>query len=283
MFDVKPVRVERKQPSERARYRTPWVPFPEGVETVLTMRDLIARPHEGRPLNLALTGEANFGKSHLLDFFADHYPDLPDAEVPQVQILHVETPAKADGAALVRELMREMGSPYIKRDPLDELIQKFCVRASSLRVLMIIIDEFSNGAWGRREASLTLIHALRSISNRLRRPIVIAGTRSLNDILRNDPQLSERFIRHELPRWTEREAVMRLVKTFERSLELPLCPDLTESDRADSVMQYAGPKLGRIAILLREAELIARQRQAAFVDPEDLEKAASLLPGTLAA
>ena len=196
MFDVQPQRVERESPSPRARFKTPWVPYPAVARALKTMRDLIARPHEGRPLNLALIGAPNFGKSHLVDFFADHYPDLPDREIPQIQVLRIDTLPRADGPALVRELMREMGCRYIQRDPLDELIQKFCVRAEPLEILMIIIDEFSNGHWGRLEASQILIHAVRSISNRLRRPIMLAGTEKLEDVLRNDPQLSERCIRN---------------------------------------------------------------------------------------
>lgn len=280
MFDVRPVRVERPQPSARARFQTPWVPFPTGGEALRVMRKLLGRPHEGRPLNLALIGDADFGKSNLLDFFVDHYPDQPDADPPQVQILHIDMPAKADGAALVRELLNRMGSAVNRRDPLDELVRKFCVRAESLRVLMIVIDEFNNGAWGRREASMTLVHAVRVLNNRLGRPFVIAGTPELDDILRNDSQLNERFFRIQLPRWDRTEDVMNLIATFALKLSVPLCTELSEHDRAAAVMEIAGPKLGRIAILLREADRLAVSEKAEWISKDHLARTSKWLPGS---
>jgi hypothetical protein len=279
-FLVNPVRVERDVPSERARFQDPWVPYPAGIEAVKAMAGLIKRPHEGRPQNLAIVGEPNFGKSHLLDYFVDHYPDLPDAPFPRVQVLAIDTPAKADGAALVRELMSAMGARYNSREPLDELIRKFCIRAESLQILLFILDEFNNGAWGRRDAAMTLIHAVRSISNRLRRPIVIAGTTALDEVLRNDGQLNERFRRIHLPRWTETQDVMDLLTTFEQSLNMPKASGLGSAPLCEVVINITGPKLGRIACLLREAKRIALASNAECIDKIHLHAAAPLLPGS---
>jgi hypothetical protein len=180
-----PVRVERPEPSARARFRDPWVPYKAGTEVLAAMSELLSRDSQGRPRGLALIAEPNFGKSHLLDYFADCYPDIEEDE-PRIQVLHVETPPKADGAALLRVLLEEMGATFNVRSPIDVLLHKFCVRAKSLRVLMIIIDEVTNGNWGRREAAVTLVHTIRSICNKLGRPVVIAGTSRLDDLLRND-------------------------------------------------------------------------------------------------
>ena len=123
-FDTLPVRVERPTPSPQARFQAPWVPFPEGVEAIKTMKALIGRPNEGRPLNFALIGDPNFGKSHLLDYFVDHYPEVDYEETTRLQIVRLDMPAKADGSALVREILRAMGAPYVRKEPLDEMIAK---------------------------------------------------------------------------------------------------------------------------------------------------------------
>lgn len=274
-----PVRVERATPSARARFKVPWVPYQAGTEVLKAMSDLLGRPSQGRPPGIALIAEANFGKSHLLDYFADCYPDLEEDD-PRIQILHAETPPKADGAALLRELLGTMGATFNTRSPLDVLLNKFCVRAKSLRVLMIIIDEITNGAWGRREASVTLVHTIRSICNRLGRPVVIAGTSALDDLLRNDAQLSERFRRMRLPAWTDVETAADLIATFEETLEMPEPSNLATETITSLIVQHsAGGKLGRIAELLRDAARIAKRENARSITKEHIDAAALLQVG----
>ena len=280
VFDLAPQRVERPTPSEAARFQTPWVPFPEGVEALKLMKTLIGRPDEGRPLNFALIGEPNFGKSHLIDFFVDHYPEVKFDRGARLQIVRLDMPAKADGSALVREILRTMGAPYVRKEPLDEMIAKITVRAKLLGVLMFVIDEFNNGHWGRKDAAHTLLHAVRSIGNRTQRPFVLAGTPVLEDVLRNDGQLNERCIRRSLPQWTNQQSVLNLLKTFEARLSRPLCPEVTEEKRAQRVWDLAGSKLGRIAILLREAERRVVESGKPHIAIEDLNAVANLLPGS---
>ena len=274
-----PVRVDRATPSTRARFQVPWVPFAEGTQVLKAMSDLLGRESQGRPPGIALIAEPNFGKSHLLDHFADSYPDIEDDE-PRIQVLHAETPPKADGSALLRELLRVMGAKFNTRSPIDVLLDKFCIRAKSLRVLMIIIDEITNGNWGRREASLTLVHTIRSICNRLGRPVVIAGTTALEDLLRNDAQLSERFRRMKLPAWTDVNATADLVATFEESLAMPKPSDLATQATTELIVKHSGGgKLGRIAELLRGAARIAKREGASSITQAHLEEAALHLVG----
>lgn len=280
VFDAKPQRVERPEPSENARFKTPWVPFPEGVKALQLMRTLIGRPDEGRPLNFALIGDPNFGKSHLVDFFVDHYPEIKYDRGARLQIVRVDMPAKADGPALVREILRTMGAPYVRKEPLDEMIAKITVRARLLGVLMFVIDEFNNGHWGRRDAANTLLHTVRSIGNRTQRPFVLAGTPDVENVLRNDAQLNERCIRQSLPLMETQQSMLDLLKTFEARLARPLCPDLDEEKRAQLVWDIAGSKLGRIAILLRQAEAHAAAKGKSSIGAEDLRAAQALLPGS---
>jgi len=268
-----PIRVDRTLPSANATFKTPWVPYPAGIDVLKAMASLIGRENEGRPQGLALIGQPNFGKSHLLDHFVDSYPDIEEG-FPRIQVLCAETPAKADGGALLRELLRNMGATFNVRSPLDELMDKFCVRAQSLRVLMIVIDEFTNGHWGRHDAAMSLVHTLRSISNRLGRPIVIAGTDKLNDVLRNDDQLSERFRRMRLPEWNDTQAVADLLTSFEATFDMPEPSNLGTAGIANKVSELGQRKLGRITVMLREAHRIAQKAGARRVELSHIEAAA---------
>ncbi len=279
-FPINPRRVERKTPSGMAKFNEPWIPYPVGMQAIKDMAALMKRPHEGRPLNLALIGEPNDGKSHLLDFFVDQYPDVRDEDIPRIQILSVEMPHKADGAGLIREMLRATGATFNPRNPPDVLIDKLCIRCDALRIHLYIIDEFHNAAWGRRDASMTLLQAVRSLSNRLRRPFVIAGTTAVNDVLRNDAQLNERFRKVQLPRWSDLQDLMNLLATFEPSLGLAESSGLGTSKVAESILEMAGPKMGRIAGLVRIAAQVSKEKGASRIGDDHWKEAERILSGS---
>lgn len=280
IFPINPRRIEREVPSERAKFKERWVPYPVGMQAIKDMAALMKRPHEGRPLNLALIGEPNDGKSHLLDYFIDCYPDVFDEDIPRIQILSIEMPEKADGSKLLREMLRATGASFNSRNPSDVLMDKLCIRCDALRIHLYVIDEFHNASWGRQEASRSLLQTVRSLSNRMRRPIVIAGTTAVEDVLRNDPQLNERFRKVRLPRWTDIEELKNLLATFEPSLGLPESSNLGTTKIAESVLERVGPKMGRIAGLIRNAAKIAKEKGAVCIGEDHWKEAERILPGT---
>ncbi len=259
-FDPKPFREKRVTPSEGARYQDPWIPYPAGIDAMQRMARMIGAPHMGRPKCLAIVGEPNFGKSHLLDHFTDNYPDLPsgnpnnpDDTSPRIQTLLVDTPPKADGSSLLRTLLRAIGASFNTRSPPDELLRLFVVRAQSLQILMIIIDEFSNGAWGRKDAAQSLVQTVRAITTATQRPLVIAGTPKLDEVLRNDAQLSKRFKKLHLPSWSTLRDLQDLLASFETRLDMPQPSNLGSPATSELILELCGTSLGDIAEVVREA------------------------------
>ena len=273
-----PVRVDRPTPSPRARFQDPWVPFPIGMEALKRMAKLIARPDEGRPMNLALIGDSGFGKSHLLDHFADCYPDITDEMPPRIQVLLISVVSNSDRNMLLRELLTGLGASFSLRDPYDEMLRSFCIKADTAGVGLVILDEFHNGiSGGRRERTLGMIKAVRDLSNRLRRPIVAGGNEKVKELLRYDPQLMERFAVEELPLWKDREAVKRFLATFERTLAMPEPSHLGTDDVTSLVMKLAGDRMGSIAELVREAHRVAVAQGASKIEEDHIRAAHPLV------
>jgi hypothetical protein len=268
-----PVRVDRQQPSARAHFQEPWIPFPEGIDALKTMARLIARPDEGRPMNLALIGDSGFGKSHLLDHFADCYPDLREEMPPRIQVLLISVVSSSDGNMLLRELLQGLGATYSPRAPQDELLRTFCIKAEVAGVGLIILDEFHNGINGRRDRTLSMIKTVRDISNRIRRPIVAGGDLRVKELLRYDPQLMERFGVEELPLWKDREAVKRFLASFERTFTMQEPSKLGTDATASLVMKLAGERMGSIAELVREAHRVAVSKGAVKIEEAHIRAA----------
>lgn len=268
-----PVRVQRDTPSPRAKYQDPWVPFPQGADVLKTMGKLIARPNEGRPLNLALVGDSGFGKSHLFDHFADCYPDIVEEMPPRIQVLLLRMTSECDSRALMRGLLTELGATYRANDAYDELLRDVCVKAEVAEVGIILLDEFHNGINSRRDRTLNLIRAVRDLSNYLRRPIAVAGDERVRELLRYDKQLNERFQVKSLPIWNDMEMVKQYLATFDETLGLNEKSILGTDGFASRVMELAGHHMGSISELIRESGRIAAKEGASKITIKHIEKA----------
>jgi hypothetical protein len=275
----KPVRVERPVPSARAKFKDPWVPFPEGQVVLREMARLLARADEGRPLNLALLADSGFGKSHLLDYFADSYPDLESPEEPCIQVLSLELPPEADGVRLLRTVLRGLYVDFSHRTPPDELLRKAIIHIKSLRVRLLVLDEIHNALGGRRDRAIGVVQTLRAISNQCRRPMVIAGTAKVDEVLRHDEQLDERFTKWRLPVWKNADALKPFLSAFEARLSLPTAGKLGTTPMADVVIELTKGRMGRIANLLRDAGAEALSKNHGEITPELLRACASRLVG----
>jgi hypothetical protein len=272
-----PVRVSRDLPSPKAHYQDPWIPYPEGADVVKALGRLIARPDEGRPFNLALIGDSGFGKSHLLDYFADCFPDVMGEERPRIQVILLSVTAECDGRALMRGLLTELGARYKVNDAYDELLRDLCIKAEVAEVGIIVLDEFHNGINSRRDRTLNFIKAVRDISNYLRRPIAVAGDDRVKELLRYDKQLHERFQVKTLPTWGDKERVKRYLATFDPKLGLPEFSDLGTDKVAEKVMALAGDHMGSISELIREGGSLAKKDGSKKLTVEHILKAHDLV------
>jgi len=271
-----PVRVERRTPSGFAKFQAPWVPFPDGVAIIKAMARLIERPDEGRPMNLAVIAESGFGKSHLLDHFADLYPDQVGQVPARLQVVLFSVTSQCDGRALLRGLLSAIGASFKANDPYDELLRDFTIKASVAEVGLVVLDEFHNGICSRRDKTISMITAVRDVSNYLRRPIVVGGDTRVKELLRYDKQLMERFEVRELPVWSEKESIKRFLAAFELTLDMPEPSRLGTDSVADLVVSLAGDHMGSIAELVRESGKVAQKVGAKSIAPVHIKKAREL-------
>jgi len=257
-----------------------WVPYPEGVEVLRTMRDFLKAPNESRPVNLAIIGESNFGKSHLLKHFYSLYQSKYDYTVdePKVALLKIEMPESPEPSALLREMLRTMCSSYTLREPVDELIWRVKVLVESLDIRLFLIDEVHNGFRGTMRQQQILLNVLRGLGNRTGRPLVIAGLPSVNDFIRNDEQLEQRFLQKRLPLWSDGTAAQRLLKGFEKELGLRNASGLASPEMTELVVRLSRGRLGYMAKLLVRAGVDAIRSGAERITNEGLQDAAKHVP-----
>jgi len=256
-----------------------WVPHAQTAAILQIMRGLLAAPNQVRADNLAIIGEPNSGKSALLDRFYEKHQSAYDPTVddPQVAIWRIEMPESPDPPAVLRELLRTVGAQHSARDPSDVLVHRVKVLAESLNVRLFVIDEVHNGFRGTKRQQQILLNVLRGLSNKTRRPVVIAGTKEVENFLDYDDQLSERYLRRRLPSWKENLQTQQLLKGFEKEFALKNPSGLASPAMTESILRLSGSRLGRIAKLLRNAAIEAILSGTEKITEENLKESAKLL------
>lgn len=194
-----PVRVDRNEPSARAQYKARWMPTETGTNILSRLDTLIARPDEGAPFNTILMGESGVGVSHLLDHFADRYPDLREEMPLRIQVVAAKVPERVTHAKVLRALLVALGATFTGEGAYDVLLESFVVKAEVAGVALIILDDLHSAD---RHARITL-QVMRDISCRVRRPVVLGARLSLERLLRQDANVAGQFVCIHLADTTE--------------------------------------------------------------------------------
>lgn len=259
-----------------------WVPYPEAKEVLTIMSRLFDAPNETRPESLALIGDPSFGKTYLIEqFVAAKMPtdELVEGTEPEVPLVRIEMPESPEPAAMLRELIAAVNAPFSPRLPIDELMRKLMVLVESLRIRVFIIDEFHKGFHGTHRQQMVMLNVARGLTNRTKRPLIVAGTEDVDSFLRNDTQLDERFIRRRLRRWKEDADLQRLLKGFEQQLGLQQPSRLASPEMTSLIHQLTGGRMGRISRLLALAAETAILSGEECISDTLLGKMAKQLPG----
>ena len=266
---------------ERIKTRL-WVPYPEAKDVLSIMTRLFEAPDETRPESLALIGDPSFGKTYLIEqFVAARMPtdEIAEDSEPEVPLVRIEMPESPEPAAMLRELIAAMNAPFSPRLPVDELMRKLMVLTESLRIRVFIIDEFHKGFQGTHRQQMIMLNVARGLTNRTKRPLIVAGTEDVDSFLRNDTQLDERFIRRRLRRWKEDADLQRLLKGFEQQLGLQHPSKLASPEMTSVIHQLTGGRMGRISRLLTSSAETAILSGDERISEALLRSMAKQLPG----
>ena len=94
---------------------------------------------------------------------------------------------------------------------------------------------------------------LKWLSNKLRLPIVAAGTDDAYALISSDDQLMSRFRVVEIPRWIDGQNYRNLLAGFEATLPLRHASDLDEDNLAGKLLELSDGLIGELHNLLKVA------------------------------
>lgn len=261
--------------AERITYiRSPrWIGYPKAQEVLEQLESLLTHPKSHRMPNLLVVGDTNNGKTMLVQRFCNRHPpaDNLEGDAAKIPVLFMQAPPTPDENRFYNTILELLFAPY---KPGDKAGQKQFQVIKLLRTVglkVLIIDEIHHLLAGTMTKQRAFLNVIKYLGNELEIPIVGVGTTDAFRAIQTDPQLSNRFDRAFLPRWTNDEEYLRLLATFERVIPLREPSNLIDGALADKIYSMSEGFIGELSKLLVTAAVKAVSTQRECIDKKMLD------------
>lgn len=233
------------------------------------------------PVCLAIIGESRSGKSRVIDHVTLQYPAERRDEGMYIPILSISTSSKPTVKGLAEKLLLAVGDPlWNRRASENEKTERLIVLLKKVGTTMIIIDEFQHFY---DKASHKIQHHvadwLKTLVDRARIALVVAGLPSCMAVISQNEQLSGRFTgairmpRFDWQKEDERGQFASILEAFQDMLPEYQFPDLASDEMAFRFYCATGGLVGYIAKILRQAIWDALFNDRTVVDLSHLAEA----------
>lgn len=233
------------------------------------------------PVCLAIIGESRSGKSRVLDHVTLQYPSERRDEGLYIPILTISTPSKPTVKGLAEKLLLALGDPlWNRRASENEKTERLIVLLKQVGTTMIIIDEFQHFYdKGSHKIQHHVADWLKTLVDRARIALVVAGLPSCIAVISQNEQLSGRFTGAiRMPRFDwlkneERGEFISILEAFQEMLPEYEFPDLASDTMAFRFYCATGGLVGYVAKILRQAMWDALFDNRTIIDLGHLTKA----------
>jgi hypothetical protein len=204
---VRGVRIEDLSPFERvtAIQMQYFVHTPITAMVIKKMEELLKFPKQDRMPCILILGDSNSGKTSVLKKFWRSHPAVrhPADYQDRRPVIYFEVSGPGESRFFDQALKGLGVTPALSHNPRQKE-QQFLTHCTKQGVRALVIDEFHNGIHTSSREQLKLLVRVKSVTNMLQIPLIVAGTPDAKTFLFSDPQLSSRFVIQErIPRWQD--------------------------------------------------------------------------------
>lgn len=250
-----------------------WVTYPAAKVILDELEELLNWPTKNRPPCRLIVSESNNGKSSLIEYFGRRHPpdqNLTGASV-KVPVLIAEVTSPNE-KAMHRTLLEALFEKVDPRDTTEERREQLIAVLLRIQPKLILLDESNDFLAGSRLKMMECLVALKHISNRTKIPVVAVGTPEAKRVFASDPQLENRFVPIELPRWKSGPEFQGLLKSIEKTLPLREASGLHDRLLADYIFQRTKGILGEVCAFVEAAATHAIRTASEKITLVELEK-----------
>lgn len=284
-------------------FRERWFQYPRATAILEKLEELFTYGKNfSRITSILIVGEGNNGKSSIIRRFIELHPPYDyNVERPAnlsndyfdthtgagFPVVHVDAPNEPSESRLYSQILSMLAAPYKETETVSRKQQLVLYYLKLLEVEMLVIDEIHHVLSGSVVRQKQFLNAVKSLSNALKIPVVLAGTKMALSAINTDPQIESRFMPMYLPKWQFDDDCGSLLATYQSRLPLKKESSLLEEDVADEILELSDGYIGNMFELLRQAAKIAIQtgaeritlaeiRACNYVSPHQRSKASML-------
>lgn len=238
-----------------------WINYPTSDKIMQLLNRLINMPKKPRMQGLLIIGEANMGKTSIVNQFAALHPDSTtedDMEITRAHrpVIHAVMQSSEEKELYVA-VLEKFWVPHRKTDPAIKLKYQMISLMRECNVKMLILDEIHNLLRGTATKQRIIMDTIKNLSNELMIPIVGVGIQEAALILSSDPQHASRFDIVRLPKWEMDKNFRAMLNAFEARLPLKHPSGLSQKDKAPLLYNICKGNLGDLHRLLVECSIQA--------------------------
>lgn len=219
-----------------------WLPYPAAERILEKLELMLSMPPKIRPPSLLICGDSHCGKSSLVRHFRDLHPPTDGVYEAACPVYYLETcPSEPDEGRLYEEILKDIMIPFRYSDKPAKKMDEVFYQFGQMEVSMIILDEIGNTLSGSGLKQRVFMNSIKTLHNKLKRPIVLVGTMEAQYVTNSDAQFASRFKTETLTRWEYDRDFQKFVAKMELTLPLSessrlASPELSKMifDRADS-------------------------------------------------
>lgn len=264
-----------KSDEERIEYITKerWINYPLAQEIIDTLEKLKTyEKNKSRVTSILLVGSSNNGKTSLLNEFMrrnpwyDYQSDNPDKLTKEffdkytatgIPALYILAPSEPSEPRLYSNILNSIFAPFKESDAIARKQYLVEYYLDLLNVDMLIIDEIHNILSGSIAKQKQILNAIKNLSNHLKIPIVLSGTKDALRAVSTDTQISSRFRPIYLKKWKMDKEFISLLATFLTTLPLKKESQILTPNTAMEILEISDGYIGDIVGILKHAAIYA--------------------------
>ena len=265
-----------------------WIHYPQAEEIIQTLESIKTyEKNKTRVTSILLVGSSNNGKTSLLEEFVrrnpsyDYYSENSDKLTKDffdnynaigIPILSILAPNEPNESRLYSNILNKIFAPFNERDSVARKQYLVEYYLNLLNVDMLIIDEIHNILSGSIAKQKQVLNAIKNLSNQLKIPIVLSGTKDALRAVSTDTQISSRFRPIYLKKWKMDKEFVSLLATFLKTLPLKKESTILTVNTSMEILEISDGNIGDIVGLLKRAAIYAIKSQSERITLKEIKE-----------
>lgn len=281
-----------------------WINYPLAQSILKQLEDILTYEQgKDRVTSILLVGSSNNGKTSLLQRFTELHPpyDLFKTNPKKltkeffekyhatgIPVKYIIAPSEPSETRLYSTILNSVNAPFRESDNTAKKQYLVEYYLEMLNINMLVIDEIHNILSGSVAKQKQMLNAIKNLSNNLKIPIILSGTKDALRTISTDTQISSRFRPVYLTKWKMDKDYVALLATILTTLPLKKESDILNPKTAQEILNISEGYIGDIVALLKKAAIYALQtnkekitineiRECGYISMDNVKKSISLL------